>query len=147
MTRDESNDEVLGALDATRWLFSIAYFILRDKKDALGAVYQAFARIGLVAQAQRKKEQKTRKVEARQKISLDRLQGMYAGASRVLVSQWRVADDATAELMARMYSGILGPRKLRPLAALREAQISMWKDKRWSFPYYWAGFVMQGEWR
>ena len=57
-----------------RWLFSLAYFILRDKKDALGAVYQAFARIGLVAQAQRKKEQKTRKGEARQKISLDRLQ-------------------------------------------------------------------------
>ena len=72
---------------------------------------------------------------------------MYAGASRVLVSQWRVADDATAELMARMYSGILGPKKLRPLAALREAQISMCKDKRWTFPYYWAGFVMQGEWR
>src|SRR5215467_2520390 len=74
MTRDESNDEVLGALDATRWLFSLAYFILRDKKDALGAVFQAFARIGLVAQAQRKKEQKPRKGEVRQKISLDRLQ-------------------------------------------------------------------------
>jgi CHAT domain-containing protein len=72
---------------------------------------------------------------------------MYAGASRVLVSQWRVADDATAELMARMYSGILGRKNLRPLAALREAQIGMWKDKRWSFPYYWSGFVMQGEWR
>jgi len=48
--------------------------------------------------------------------------------------------------MALLYSGILGPKKLR-LAALREAQISMWKDKRWTFPYYWAGFVMQGEWR
>jgi CHAT domain-containing protein len=62
----------------------------------------------------------------------------------VLVSQWKVADDATSALM---YKGILGPKKLPPLAALREAQISMWRDKRWSFPYYWAGFVMQGEWK
>jgi CHAT domain-containing protein len=22
---------------------------------------------------------------------------------------------------------------------------SMWKEKRWAAPYYWAGFVLQGE--
>jgi CHAT domain-containing protein len=36
---------------------------------------------------------------------------------------------------------------LRPAAALREAQIGMSRSSRWSSPYYWAGFVIQGEWR
>jgi CHAT domain-containing protein len=36
---------------------------------------------------------------------------------------------------------------LRPAAALRAAQIEMSKSPRWSSPYYWAGFVIQGEWR
>ena len=34
-----------------------------------------------------------------------------------------------------------------PAAALREAQIAIWKQKRWNAPYYWAAFVLQGEWR
>jgi CHAT domain-containing protein len=29
--------------------------------------------------------------------------------------------------------------------ALRSAQVSMLKDKRWNVPYFWAGFVLQGE--
>lgn len=35
----------------------------------------------------------------------------------------------------------------RPAAALREAQVAMWKQIQWRSPYYWASFVMQGEWR
>ncbi|MCY7393984.1 MAG: CHAT domain-containing protein [Leptolyngbyaceae cyanobacterium CAN_BIN12] len=38
-------------------------------------------------------------------------------------------------------------KKLPPVAALREAQLSMWKDRRWESPYDWAGFVLQDEWR
>jgi CHAT domain-containing protein len=34
-----------------------------------------------------------------------------------------------------------------PAAALRAAQVSMWKDPRFRAPYYWAPFVLQGEWR
>jgi CHAT domain-containing protein len=69
---------------------------------------------------------------------------MYAGASRVMVSLWGVSDEGTAELMKRFYQGLL-TRKLTPAAALREAQVSMMKDKRWQQPYYWAAFVLQGE--
>jgi CHAT domain-containing protein len=36
---------------------------------------------------------------------------------------------------------------LRPAAALRAAQVAMWKGQRWAAPYYWAAFVLQGEWR
>ncbi len=71
---------------------------------------------------------------------------MYAGAPRVVASLWNVKDEATAELMKRFYQGVLKD-KLRPAAALRAAQISMWQEKRWEVPYYWAGFVLQGEWQ
>ena len=70
---------------------------------------------------------------------------MYAGAARVLVSLWEVDDEATSELMGRLYRGMLGKRRLTPAAALREAQISFWRDKPWSSPYYWAAFTLQGE--
>jgi CHAT domain-containing protein len=36
--------------------------------------------------------------------------------------------------------------KLRPADALRRAQVSFWEDGRWSRPYYWAAFSLQGEW-
>jgi CHAT domain-containing protein len=70
---------------------------------------------------------------------------MYAGAARVMVSLWDVNDQATAQLMARLYQGMLGKRGLSPAAALREAQVSFWRDKRWQTPYYWAAFTLQGE--
>lgn len=69
---------------------------------------------------------------------------MYAGARRVAVTLWPVNDPATAELMKRFYRGML-KEKQRPAAALRQAQIEMLKT-RWRSPYYWAGFVLQGEW-
>ncbi|HEY9872277.1 MAG TPA: tetratricopeptide repeat protein [Candidatus Obscuribacterales bacterium] len=71
---------------------------------------------------------------------------MYAGASRVAVSLWSVDDQATAELMARFYRGML-KENLKPAAALRTAQIEMWKQQQWQAPYYWAAFAIQGEWR
>jgi CHAT domain-containing protein len=71
---------------------------------------------------------------------------MYAGASRVMASLWNVSDLATAELMGRFYKA-MEQDGMRPAAALRTAQIAMWKQKRWSAPYYWAGFQMQGEWK
>ncbi|MEP7337118.1 MAG: CHAT domain-containing protein [Acidobacteriota bacterium] len=71
---------------------------------------------------------------------------MYAGAARVVVSLWSVNDRATAELMTKFYRKMLVEGE-RPAAALRAAQIEMWKDKQWSAPYYWAAFTLQGEWR
>jgi tetratricopeptide (TPR) repeat protein len=71
---------------------------------------------------------------------------MYAGAERVVASLWQVDDQATAQLMRHFYRGML-QENLRPAAALRAAQIEMSKSSRWSAPYYWAGFVIQGEWK
>jgi CHAT domain-containing protein/tetratricopeptide (TPR) repeat protein len=71
---------------------------------------------------------------------------MYAGAPRVVASLWQVNDLATAELMKRFYRGMLKDG-LRPAAALRAAQIEMFNQKQWSSPYFWAAFVIQGEWK
>jgi CHAT domain-containing protein len=70
---------------------------------------------------------------------------MYAGSKRVLVSLWDVQDQATARLMTDFYRGLLGPKRPNTATALREAQIAIWRERRWQAPYYWAGFVLQGE--
>jgi CHAT domain-containing protein/Tfp pilus assembly protein PilF len=73
---------------------------------------------------------------------------MYAGAPRVVVSLWRVNDEATAELMKRFYRHMLGKGRLPASAALRRAKIEMVEGgTTWSAPYYWAGFVLQGDWK
>lgn len=72
---------------------------------------------------------------------------MYAGAPRIVASLWKVDDKATAELMKRFYQAMLGEQRLRPAAALRAAQVEMQKLKAWEDPYYWAAFVLQGEWK
>ncbi|HYV06402.1 MAG TPA: CHAT domain-containing tetratricopeptide repeat protein [Blastocatellia bacterium] len=71
---------------------------------------------------------------------------MYAGAARIVVSLWSVDDEATSRLMVDLYTDVLKNGR-RPAAALRAAQVKMWKQKKWRAPYYWAAFVLQGEWR
>jgi CHAT domain-containing protein len=71
---------------------------------------------------------------------------LYAGAPRVIVSLWNVNDEATAELMAVFYRGLLREGRT-PAAALTAAQMELRGRKRWESPYYWAAFVQHGEWR
>jgi CHAT domain-containing protein/tetratricopeptide (TPR) repeat protein len=71
---------------------------------------------------------------------------MYAGAPRVVASLWDVDDLATAELMKLFYQRMLKDG-LSAGAALRAAQLEFSRQKRWASPYYWAGFVMHGEWK
>lgn len=72
---------------------------------------------------------------------------MYAGASRVVSSLWKVDDEATAELMKNFYRHML--KEGRPAAAaLRMAKSDLRKARaEWREPYFWAGFVLQGDWR
>lgn len=69
---------------------------------------------------------------------------MYAGTSRVVASLWKVDDDATAELMVHFYKEMFNSKQ-SPAAALRRAQLAMWQQRRWHAPYYWAAFVLQGD--
>lgn len=70
---------------------------------------------------------------------------MYAGAPRVIASLWAIDDEITAEWMKRFYREMLVMDK-RPAAAMRMAQVGLWREKHLP-PYFWAAFVLQGEWR
>jgi CHAT domain-containing protein/predicted negative regulator of RcsB-dependent stress response len=71
---------------------------------------------------------------------------MYAGAKSVVASLWKVDDNATAEFMTYFYAAMLRDG-LPPAAALRTAQLKMQRQPQWREPFYWAGFILQGEYR
>ncbi len=69
-----------------------------------------------------------------------------AGAARVIAGLWDVGDRSAAELMQRFYRALLADG-LAPAAALRQAEIGLMGEARYRAPYYWAGFVLEGDWR
>lgn len=71
---------------------------------------------------------------------------LHVGARSVVASLWQVDDRATAELMRHFYRAMFDDG-LPPAAALREAKKAMWREPRWRAPYFWAAFVLQGEYR
>ena len=73
---------------------------------------------------------------------------MYAGAPTVGVSLWSVADKSTADLMADFYRRLLGPASSNSASvAMRAAQLGLISGKKYSAPFYWAPFVIVGDWR
>jgi CHAT domain-containing protein len=71
---------------------------------------------------------------------------MYAGASSVVASLWKVDDEATAELMKLFYTNML-QAGMKPTEALRAAQNTIRQNPNWNSPYYWAAFTLQGDFR
>jgi CHAT domain-containing protein/tetratricopeptide (TPR) repeat protein len=66
---------------------------------------------------------------------------MLAGASRLVMSLWKVSDQQTQELMVDFYQRLL---EGTPCAdALREAQLSM--KAKYHNPFYWGAFICQGD--
>jgi CHAT domain-containing protein len=69
---------------------------------------------------------------------------MAAGSRSVVASLWKVDDRATSVLMAEFYKAMLQDG-LPPAAALRSAKEKVRQQNGWQAPYFWAGFVLQGE--
>jgi len=70
----------------------------------------------------------------------------HAGARRVLASLWPTKDHASAEFMRHFYQFLLVQR-VGAAEALQRTQQMMAGNPRWREPVYWAGFVLQGDWR
>ncbi len=74
-----------------------------------------------------------------------------AGARSTMASLWYVSDEATAELMSQFYQELvttnptLGRRHTKA-EALSAAQRAMIQNPEFSHPYYWAAFVLVGNW-
>jgi CHAT domain-containing protein len=71
---------------------------------------------------------------------------MYVGAKRTVSTLWKVDDSATAELMELFYKEML-QNGSTPAAALQTAKNKLRKQKPWQAPFFWAGFIIQGDWR
>ena len=68
---------------------------------------------------------------------------MYAGVPNLLVSLWKVDDEATAELMRLFYRALFRAERPRYAAALSDAQREMAARGPWRDPFYWSGFILQ----
>ncbi|MCS6782795.1 MAG: CHAT domain-containing protein [Gloeomargarita sp. SKYG98] len=69
---------------------------------------------------------------------------VLAGAQAQVMSLWKVDDQATQELMVGFYRRLA--QGVGRGEALRQAQLAMLQSSR-KEPYYWAGFVVAGDWR
>jgi CHAT domain-containing protein len=69
---------------------------------------------------------------------------LSAGAPAMLVTLWEVEDAATARTMARFYRELAGAATRD---ALRAAQREVLADARTAHPFFWAPFVLVGDWR
>ena len=69
-----------------------------------------------------------------------------AGVPSTVASLWEIADRSTALLMKDFYKNLKSGR-LDKLEALRQAQILMIGRGQYSHPYYWAPFILIGDWR
>ncbi len=73
-----------------------------------------------------------------------------AGVPTTVVSQWKVADQSTAELMMafhrnRQAKTAKGVPLYGKAEALRRAGLSLLKQPNYRHPFHWAGFVLVGD--
>ncbi len=70
-----------------------------------------------------------------------------AGARSTLATLWSVDDSSTAALMSEFYKQ-LANTNLTKAEALQQAQLALWnnKNKDWKRPYFWAAYVLVGNW-
>ena len=68
-----------------------------------------------------------------------------AGARSTLATLWSVNDFSTAKLMSEFYPE-LSDKHLTKADAIRQAQISLLHSRYYSHPFYWASYVLLGNW-
>ncbi len=68
---------------------------------------------------------------------------MFAGARRIVVSLWPVADRSTEKLMVHLYRNL--EAGLDAGAALRGAKLELIREPASSHPYHWAPFILVGD--
>ena len=70
---------------------------------------------------------------------------IQAGARSTVASLWALNDASTAELMGQFYQELTKPN-ITKAEALRNAQLTLLKQEEYSIPYFWAPYVLIGNW-
>jgi len=71
-----------------------------------------------------------------------------AGARSTIATLWGANDEATANLMGKFYQNLSADAEISKAKALRQAQLELLaeEDSQYRHPYYWAPFVLIGNW-
>ncbi|MGB5962317.1 MAG: CHAT domain-containing protein [Coleofasciculaceae cyanobacterium] len=69
-----------------------------------------------------------------------------SGARSTLATLWQVNDESTAELMVGFYQQLIQNPGISKAKALQIAQIELSKQPKYQHPFYWASFVLVGNW-
>ena len=68
-----------------------------------------------------------------------------AGARSAIATLWSISDKATSQLVAEFYKQL----QLEPVTkavALKNAQLTLINTQKYKHPYYWAPFLLIGNW-
>jgi CHAT domain-containing protein len=68
-----------------------------------------------------------------------------SGARSTLATLWSVQDESTADFMTKFYQ-VLNQPNVSKANALRQAQLSLLHSSQYQHPFYWAAFVLVGNW-
>jgi CHAT domain-containing protein/predicted negative regulator of RcsB-dependent stress response len=68
-----------------------------------------------------------------------------AGARSTIASLWDVSDESTTLLMSYFYQE-LANNNLPKAEALRQAQLKILQNEKFSHPYFWSAFILVGNW-
>ncbi len=69
-----------------------------------------------------------------------------SGARSTVATLWNVQDTSTSILMSEFYQQLIKTQQPRA-QALRNAQLTLMQSSDYQHPYYWAPFVMIGNWQ
>ena len=67
---------------------------------------------------------------------------LAAGCPTVISNLWRVSNDSTAVLMREFYKNLINMNKVE---ALRKAELKLLYSKNFKSPFYWAPFILFGD--
>ena len=70
----------------------------------------------------------------------------YAGATSIMLSLWKVADKSTCYLMENFYWHYVKNQTTKT-RALQLAMQAVRAKKKYAHPFFWAPFVVMGDWR
>jgi len=69
-----------------------------------------------------------------------------AGPPTLIATLWKVADVSTSRLVVEFYRTLM-EEKSEKINALQAAQMELLRSDEYSHPFYWAPFILLGDWR